>query len=79
MLKTDVVAHFGTQQAIADALNLSKQAISRWEEIIPQGVAYRLQIVTGGVLQVNPAVYSRAAREARTAAKKKSDAESVAA
>lgn len=78
MLKTEVVAHFGSQQAVADALNLSKQAISRWEDIIPQGVAYRLQIVTGGVLQVDPSVYSKAAREAR-AAKKKSEAESVAA
>lgn len=58
MLKADVLSHFKTQIAIARALDLSKGAVSQWGDVIPEKSAYKLQILTGGVLRVNPALYS---------------------
>jgi len=57
MRKSTVLEHFGTLHAIADALGISVSAVSQWDEIVPEGSAYKLQVVTGGVLQVNPRDY----------------------
>jgi hypothetical protein len=57
MLKTDVLRHFGSITIIAQALKISKSAISQWGEIVPEGTAYKLQVITGGQLQVKPALY----------------------
>lgn len=35
MYKADVVAFFGNQKAVADALGLSDAAICRWGEVVP--------------------------------------------
>lgn len=59
MKKDDVIAHFGSQAAAARALNISKQAIQDWGPVIPEGMAYKTQVVTGGKLQVDPSVYRR--------------------
>lgn len=59
MLKADVERHFGTQLAIAEALGISVQAVSQWGEIIPEGRAYKLESLTGGVLKVDPSLYRR--------------------
>lgn len=57
MLKENVIAHFGTLTAVAEALNIRLASVSEWGEIIPKGRAYELQIITGGALQVDPALY----------------------
>lgn len=62
MLKTDVKRHFGSLEAIAQAIGVSKAAISQWPEIVPQGAAYKLQVRTRGRLKVNPALYPRLTR-----------------
>lgn len=60
MKKSDVISHFDDNQAeVARALDISKQAIQDWDEIIPEGMAYKLQVITGGRLQVDPSVYRR--------------------
>lgn len=59
MKKDAVIAHFGTQAEAARALGISKQSIQDWGEVIPEGMAYKLQVITGGKLQVDPAVYRR--------------------
>lgn len=59
MLKSDVKAHFGTLEAIAQAIGVSKSAVGQWPERVPQGSAYKLQFVTGGKLQVDPAMYPK--------------------
>lgn len=73
MRKSAVLAHFGTLQAIANALNISKSAVGQWKERIPQGPAYKLQFVTGGILQVDPSMYPKIKhpRTAEKIAKKK--------
>ena len=59
MRKSDVKAHFGTLEAIAQAIGLSKSAVGQWPERVPQGSAYKLQFVTGGILQVDPSMYPK--------------------
>lgn len=59
MLKTLVIAHFGSQIEIARALNIGKSSVSDWPEIVPEGQAYKLQVLTGGALIVNPAFYPK--------------------
>lgn len=67
MLKTDVVAHFGTQAAIAKSLGITEAAVSLWDEVIPEGSAYKIESVTKRALKVNPDLYSKAAVHARRA------------
>lgn len=59
MKKQNVIEHFKTATAVADALNISRQAVSDWPDIIPEGAAYKLQVITAGLLRVDPAVYAK--------------------
>jgi DNA-binding transcriptional regulator YdaS (Cro superfamily) len=51
--------HFGSRRKLAEALGITSQAISQWvkRKQIPEGIAYKLEVITGGALKVNPADY----------------------
>jgi DNA-binding transcriptional regulator YdaS (Cro superfamily) len=51
--------HFGTRRKLAEALGITSQAVAQWGKRgqIPEGMAYKLQVVTEGALKVNPADY----------------------
>jgi transcriptional repressor of cell division inhibition gene dicB len=68
MLKTDVIAHFGSVKATCKALGITKAAVSAWKDIIPVGSAYKTQVITGGILQVNPNLYPPKKKPAQVAA-----------
>ena len=68
MRKSDVVRHFGSQLAVAKALQITKGAVSFWDELIPIGRAYQIESVTGGKLRVNPALYKTASHSRRPSA-----------
>lgn len=57
MKKSVALEHFGTKEAIAEALEISRQAVSQWPEVVPEGQAYKLQVITGGKLRVDPRCY----------------------
>lgn len=59
MRKEAVIEHFGSAQAVATALGISRQAVGDWGEIIPEGAAYKLQVITAGKLQVDQANYAK--------------------
>jgi transcriptional repressor of cell division inhibition gene dicB len=59
MLKSEAVAHFGTQVAVAKAVGISKQGVGNWRRFVPEGHAYKLQTTTEGALQVKPVHYVR--------------------
>jgi len=67
MLKSDVIAYFGSQIAVAKALDITDAAVSLWKEIIPEGSAYKIESLTKRRLRVNPELYSKAAVHARRA------------
>ncbi|MGL5225137.1 MAG: Cro/CI family transcriptional regulator [Aeromonas sp.] len=54
MKKSDAVAYFGTQAALARALGLSKGAVSMWGIYVPTNSSYRLELMTGGALKAEP-------------------------
>lgn len=52
MNKEDAVEHFGGVTKLAEALGLSKGAVSQWGETIPLLRAYQIEKLTGGKLRV---------------------------
>jgi transcriptional repressor of cell division inhibition gene dicB len=60
MKRQDVIAHFGgTQSSAAKALGITKSAVHQWGEIIPEGMAYKIQVITAGMLRVDPSLYEK--------------------
>lgn len=53
MQKHDVLEHFGSITAIAKAIGVSHAAVSKWDETIPQGRAYQIEVLTDGKLKAN--------------------------
>ena len=47
MKKQDAINHFGGVKPLADALGVSA-AIYKWGENVPELVAYKLHVITGG-------------------------------
>ena len=51
MLKEDAVKHFGGVTKLADALGLSKGAVSQWGVTVPLLRAYQIERLTDGALK----------------------------
>lgn len=60
--KKDVIEHFGSEAAAADALEISRQAVNKWGEVVPEAVAYRVHALSKGKVPFDPEVYSRRRR-----------------
>lgn len=60
MLKKTALEHFGTAAELARAIGRTPQAIDEWPEVVPEGMAYKIQVITGGKVQVDPTLYRRA-------------------
>jgi len=58
MKKEDAVSYFGSQAKLAKALRISESAVSQWGNDVPESSSYKLQVMTGGELKVNPADYA---------------------
>lgn len=52
MKKSDAIQHFGSVKKLADALGLWPQTVYLWKDDVPELVAYKLQVITDGRLQV---------------------------
>lgn len=59
MLKSDAIQYFNNQKCLADALKLTRGAVSQWGDVVPEGQAYKLQALTDGALQVDPSCYEK--------------------
>lgn len=69
MLKSTVVKFFGEkQQNVANALNISKGAVSQWGDIIPEAQAMRLERLTDNALVYNPEFYKNGCQTNRSVA-----------
>lgn len=59
MKKSDAIAHFGTQTALAIALRISQAAVSKWPELVPEKQAMKLAYLTDDRLAYDPSFYTR--------------------
>jgi hypothetical protein len=59
MYTDDAVQHFGGRRELAEALGITRQAVEAWGVLVARGVAYRLQVMTGGKLMVDETKYKR--------------------
>jgi DNA-binding transcriptional regulator YdaS (Cro superfamily) len=57
MTKADAVAHYGSQQALALALGITRVAVSLWGEYPPPRRQMQLERLTFGVLRAEPGVW----------------------
>lgn len=48
MRVSDLVQHFGTKRAFAQALGLSESAITQWGELVPELRQYQVEVITDG-------------------------------
>lgn len=58
MEKKAVLKYFGGVVATAKALGIKHQAVSQWTDPIPEGSAYKVQVVSKGKLKVDPSAYA---------------------
>lgn len=59
MKKDDVISYFGGVGKTAKALGLSHASVSGWDEIIPKGRAFEIQVLTESKLQVDSSLYKK--------------------
>lgn len=58
--KSDVLEYFGGVSKAANALGITRSAVSQWDETIPESSAYKLESLTGGKLKACPSQPSTA-------------------
>ena len=51
MRKEDAIRFFGSATKLARALGISKQAISKWGDHVPEGRDYQIEVLTEGALK----------------------------
>jgi hypothetical protein len=69
MRTADVYAYYKTYEAIAAAVGITKAGVWMWPDRVPQAHAYKLQILTGGALRVDPSLYPLQKRGTRAPSK----------
>lgn len=70
MFKNEVIAFFGEPGAvskIAQALGISRAAVSKWPDLIPEGSAYKLESITDRKLRVDARNYPPQTKESQFA------------
>lgn len=61
-----IIQHFGSKTGLAEALGISKQAVSGWGEAIPEGRAWQIEAITKGRFKAQQIIAAQ--REPKAAA-----------
>lgn len=61
MTTEQAIAFFGSAANVARALGISRAAVAKWGAVVPEGSAYKMQVISGGKLLVDPSRYSHRA------------------
>ena len=64
MRTAEVIAHFKTQGAVAEALGITQPSVALWGDYPPPGRQYQVELLTKGVLKAEKPVKKRR-KEAR--------------
>lgn len=64
MRKADVLKHYKTATAVAEALDISVAAVSQWGDLVPPFSAKRLALLNAA-LPFNPALYRNSSQKWR--------------
>jgi hypothetical protein len=60
MRKSDVLKFWnGNGAAVARAVGVTRSAVQQWPDPIPEAMAYRAELASGGKLKVDPKLYRR--------------------
>ena len=66
MLVSDALKFFsgqdgdcGAQTRLANALKITRGAVSQWGDVVPEGNAYKLESLTKGKLKADPKLYEK--------------------
>lgn len=59
MLKETAIKHFGSAAELGRAIGRTPSAVTEWPDVIPEGMAYKIQVITAGKLQVDQALYQK--------------------
>lgn len=62
MLKETAIKHFGSAAELGRAIGRTPSAVTEWPDTIPEGMAYKIQVITGGKIQVDPVLYLKKAK-----------------
>lgn len=57
MLTSDVIRHFGSKVAVAQAIGISRSAVGQWGDRVPPLSAAKIARATRGKLKFDPAEY----------------------
>lgn len=60
MRTQDAVAHFGSVIKLAEALGIHRSAVYQWQDTVPIGRAYQIEVLTRGALRANGSADARA-------------------
>jgi DNA-binding transcriptional regulator YdaS (Cro superfamily) len=56
MRTAEVIEHFGSQAAVARALNIKPPSVAEWGETVPPLRQLQIEKITGGVLKAAPEI-----------------------
>lgn len=59
MQKRDVLRFYGTPKAAAKALRITRQAVQKWPDRIPELAAMKLERITNGKLKYDEDAYKK--------------------
>ncbi|KAA0017124.1 Cro/Cl family transcriptional regulator [Salinicola corii] len=60
MRKSDVIDHFGSITAVAEALEITTQYVSMWPEVVPRSRQWQIEVLTDGKLKAQRKLASKA-------------------
>jgi hypothetical protein len=55
MKTKDAINHFGSVTRLANKLGITRHAVYLWGDLVPEGRAYQLEVLTKGKLKVSSA------------------------
>ncbi|WP_354691110.1 Cro/CI family transcriptional regulator [Phytobacter sp. RSE-02] len=68
MLTREAINHFGSKKKLAEAAGVKAPTVYAWGELVPEGKAARLALITEGILKYDPEAYKNRSHSTHDAA-----------